>query len=273
MNTTVEPAPSKGLRRTPLLIVGVILVVGGIGAGVALWVLSGSRYEEAVKNLQRAPVGCDTEFNFTGTGTFIFYTETKGEVGELRGDCANTGTQYDHGGDSRVRVSLTLVDKDGKEVDLRRSSGASYDTAGFVGTEIRSLTIDEPAQYTLSVESSEDDFAIAVGRNPKQDADTLKTVAIIVAAVGLVVGGLLIILGMRRRPITSGPATYTTTPYASGPAVGPVVGGPTAPPYTQPAPPPTPPSGPPSGPRFLPPPPPHPAPPPPPPPSPPRPSV
>jgi len=197
MEATVEPPPRKGGRRTPLLIIGLIVLVAGIGTGVALWIASGSQYDEAVKNLQRAPVGCDTEFNFTGTGTFIFYTETKGQLGDMHGDCPNANTDYDHGDDTRVRAQLTLVDKDGEEVDLDRSSGASYDTAGYVGSEVRTLTIDEPGEYTLTVESDDDDFAIAVGRNPKDYADTLKTIAIIVAAVGVVLGGLLILLGTR----------------------------------------------------------------------------
>src|SRR4051794_26188702 len=93
-----QPPPAKGPRRSGLLVLGIVLLLGGIGTGAALFVTSNSQYEDAVKNLQRAPVGCDTEFNFTGTGTFIFYAESKGKVGDLRGDCENAGTNYDHKG-------------------------------------------------------------------------------------------------------------------------------------------------------------------------------
>ncbi|MEO6123377.1 MAG: hypothetical protein ABIR32_06675 [Ilumatobacteraceae bacterium] len=198
------PEPAKGSRRTGLLVVGFILLIGGVAAGIVLYLSSDSQAQDAVKNLQRAPIGCDTEFDFTGTGTFIFYTESVGKIGDLRGDCENTGTDYDHGTD-RIRVSLTLTDDSGDEVDLGRSSGISYDSAGFVGTSIRSVDIDQPGTYTLSVESDDSDFAIAVGRNPNEAGDSLKTTAIIVAAAGLVLGLLFILLGLRRKPATGAP--------------------------------------------------------------------
>lgn len=198
MSYQIAPEQAKGPRRTGLLVLGLILLIGGIAAGIVLVLSSDSKSEEAVKNLQRAPIGCDTEFDFTGTGTFIFYTETVGQIGDISGDCENTDTDYDHG-DDRVRVSLTLTDDRGDEVDLTRRSGVDYDASGFVGTSIRSVEIDEPGTYTLSVESDDDDFAIAVGRNPNEAGDSLKTIAIIVAAAGLVLGLLLIVLGARRR--------------------------------------------------------------------------
>jgi len=208
--------PAKGGRRKGLLILGLLLLVGGVGAGVALFVISGSQYKEAVKNLQRAPVGCDTEFNFTGTGTFVFYAETKGSVGEIRGDCENTDTDYDHGDDS-VRVTLTLVDEDGDEVDLDRRSGVTYDAGGFKGTAVRSVALDRAGDYTLSVESDDSDFTIAVGRNPKEDADSLKTTAIIVAAAGLVLGLLFILLGLRRRPAPAAPSGFGGNSFGAAP--------------------------------------------------------
>jgi len=200
-----------------------VLLIGGIAAGIGLFVVSGSQYEQAVKDFQRAPVGCDTEFTFTGTGTFIFYTETTGAVGDLRGDCDNANRDYERDADDRPRVTLTLVDDDGDEIDLDRNTDASYDKGGFVGTAVREITIDEPAEYTLSVESEDDNFAIAVGRDPKSDADQLKVVAIIVAATGIVLGGLFIVLGLRRRqPVaavatTGVPTAFETTGYPSGP--------------------------------------------------------
>jgi len=244
MSFQVPPTPpAKGARRGGLLGLGVVLLLGGVGTGAALFVTSGSQYEDAVKNLQRAPVGCDTEFNFTGTGTFIFYAESKGEVGSLRGDCENVDTEYDHEG--RIDVDLTLTDADGEEVDLESATGASYDAAGFKGSEINELKLDEPGKYTLSVSSDETDFAIAVGRNPKDDADSMKTIAIAALIAGIVLGLLFIVLGMRRKPV--GPTPGAWAPAGGGniggyqPVSGPPpVGPPTAPPQPawQPAPPP-----------------------------------
>lgn len=264
MSFQAQPTPAKGSRRTGLLVFGLLVLIGGLGAGVALFLASGTQYEDAVKGLQRAPVGCDTEFDFTGTGTFYFYAETQGSIGELRGDCENTGTDYSR--DDVPRVDLTLVDDNGDEVDLDRNSDASYDKGGFVGTSVRSITIDEPGQYVLSVVSDDDDFAVAVGRNPKDDFESAQKIAFVVGGAGLVLGLLLTILGLRRKPAVAGPNTFapgagfspTQTFPTTAPNYGsPTYGGPTAgapgqvpsgpPLYTPPPQSPPPPSPPPPG--------------------------
>jgi hypothetical protein len=240
MSFQAQPTPAKGSRRTGLLVFGLLVLIGGVGAGIGLFLASGTQYEDAVKGLQRAPVGCDTEFDFTGTGTFYFYAESKGSVGDLRGDCENTGTDYSR--NDVPRVDLTLVDDNGDEVDLDRNTDASYDKSGFVGTSVRSLTIDTPGQYVLSVVSDDSDFAVAVGRNPKDDFESAQKIAFIVGGAGLVLGLLLTILGLRRKPAAGGPNAFppgggfpptqtfpTTAPTYAGPNYGgPNYGGPTA---------------------------------------------
>ncbi len=248
--------PTKGARRKGLLGLGIVVLLGGVGAGAALFVTSSSQYEEAVENLQRAPVGCDTEFDFTGTGTFVFYIESKGSIGEIRGDCDNTDTDYDSSDEGRRQVTLTLVDEDGNDKDLDRRSGISYDAGGYIGEAVRSVEIDEPGEYTLTVESDDDEFAIAVGRNPKEDADSLKSIGVIVAAAGLVVGLALILLGLRRKPAPAAPGGFGDgqfAPTGPGGAPGAAFGGPATaaypqygqgPPLVSPVQPPLPPSGP-----------------------------
>lgn len=236
MQHQTQTPPAKGPRRKGLLGLGVVVLLGGVGAGAALFVTSGSQYEDAVKSLQRAPVGCDTEFNFTGTGTFIIYAETKGTVGTLRGDCENTDASYDHG-TGRISVDLTLTNSNGDDVKLGRASGASYDKAGFVGTEVRELTIDTAGTYTLSVVSDDSDFTIAVGRNPKDDFDSMQKIAIGAAIAGVVIGGLFIILGMRRKAAPASPAPFGT-PGGYNPAGFAPVGQAASPPGWTPAPPP-----------------------------------
>lgn len=200
----VPAEPSRGSRRKGTLGIGLLLLLGGVGAGAALFVNAGSQYKEAVVNLQRAPVGCDTELDFTGTGTFIMYIESKGRVGQLRGDCENSNTDYEReAGASRPVVALTLVDANGDEVDLKRTTDASYDVGGFVGNSTKSVTIDEPAKYTLSVESDDTDFAIAIGRDPKSDFEQQRLIALVVAGAGLLIGGLLTVLGLRRTAAAS----------------------------------------------------------------------
>ncbi len=211
-----QPSPAAAPpRRTGLLVLGVILLIVGVGVGVVLFLSSSSHYDDAVKGLQRAPIGCDTEFKFTGTGTFYFYAETKGKIGELRGDCENINSSYDHASSTVPSVDLTLVDGNGDDVKLSRSTSASYDTAGFKGQAIRSLQLDAPGDYTLSVSSDATDFAIAVGRDPKSDADSSRNIAIAVLAAGVVLGALFIILGLRRKPAPAG-APGTAYPTAGG---------------------------------------------------------
>ncbi len=232
LSQTVPPA--KGARRKGTLGVGVLLLLGGVGGGAALFANATSQYKEAITNLQRAPVGCDTELDFTGTGTFTFYVETKGKVGKLRGDCENTETDYARpAGAALPVVALTLTDSDGNEVALTRTKGSSYDAGGFVGTAVRKTTTSKPATYTLSVDSEDSDFSVAIGRDPKSDFDKAKLIALGMAGAGLIVGGLLMVLGLRRKAagtITMGPfgGTSDGTPVHN-------VDGQLAPPLWEPA--------------------------------------
>jgi hypothetical protein len=243
MSFQTQPTPpAKGARHSGLLVLGIVVLLGGIGAGIGLFIVGGSHYENAVKNLQRAPVGCDTEFNFTGTGTFVFYTESKGKIGTLHGDCQSTGATYSHSG--KITLDLTMVDSAGNDVKLASASGASYDKGGFVGNEVRTLKIDKPGKYVLSVASDDTDFAIAVGRNPKAQADKATSTAIGALVIGVVLGGLLLILGLRRKPVAaqsagwnpSGGGNIGTYQPVVAPPVGSSPGGPppAGPPVGQP---------------------------------------
>jgi hypothetical protein len=192
-----------------VLLVGLVLLIGGVGGGAAAYSRATTQYKQAVVNLQRGPVGCDTDLDFTGTGTFTFYIETKGKVGTLHGDCANSDATYSRRAGSRLPVvTLTLTDADGNEVDLARATGSSYDVGGYTGTSTRSVTIKKPARYTLGVDSDDTDFAISIGRDPKSDFDKLKMIALGAAGVGLLLGGLLTLLGLRRKV-----ATVTMPPF------------------------------------------------------------
>ena len=130
-----------------------------------------SNYKDAVKSLARAPVGCTTTLVFDKPATFTVYIETKGKLGELSGDCEAIGSTYSHPGDKLPKVSMTLVDSNGDEVDLQRGVTATYDIDGYVGTAVRTVNIEEAGTYHLNVESDETDFAVAIGKNPKDDND------------------------------------------------------------------------------------------------------
>ncbi len=237
----VPPAP-KGERRKGLIVLGLILLVGGVLGGGAMVAKSASNYEDAVKSLARAPVGCTTTLVFDEPSTFTVYIETKGKLGELSGDCEANGAEYDYPGDKLPRVSLTLVDSNGDEVDLERGVTASYDVGGYVGTAVRTMEIEQAGTFRLNVESDDSGFAIAIGKNPKDDSELLKTVGGATALGGFVLGLTLLLVGLRRRrpdaatadlrgPVAPTPG-WSPGPYATVPTAPP------APPGFGPAPPP-----------------------------------
>lgn len=190
---------AKGKRRKALMVLGLVLLLGGLAGGGAILSKSISNYEDAVKALARAPVGCTTTLVFDEPATFTVYTETKGKVGELSGDCEANGSDYSHSGDKLPKVSMTLVDSNGDEIDMPRGGTASYDVGGYVGTGVRTLKIDDAGTYRLNVESDESDFAVAIGKNPKADSDLLAAIGLGVGLGGFVIGLTCLLLGLRRR--------------------------------------------------------------------------
>ena len=109
-------APRKGKRRKGLIILGLVLFVVGLVGGGAVVAKSVMNYEDAVKSMARAPVGCTTTLVFDKPATFTVYTETKGKLGDLGGDCESNGGSYEHTGDKLPKVSVTLEDPNGDSV-------------------------------------------------------------------------------------------------------------------------------------------------------------
>lgn len=215
----VAPSGGRGLRT-----VGLLLAVLGLVGGAVLFVFSGREPERAVKGFARAPGGCRTTLKFDDTGTFTLFVETKGKVGNLSGDCAGADQDYDR--DDEPDIELTLIDEDDEEVDLDRVSEPDYDTGDFVGTAVRTFDVDAAGTYRLRVESSDNDFAIAVGKDPDGAQGLMRLGAVLAAAGGVLLGLLLWLLGRRRRPtaaVASGPPSIPLTgavyepPYVGGP--------------------------------------------------------
>ncbi len=235
---------AKGSRRKGLLLLGIVVLVAGLIGGLAIVGVAQSTYSDAVANLARVPVGCETELDASETASFVVYVETKGEIGDLRGDCDNVGTDYERDDEPDVDVAVFEGDD---EIDIERYDDTSYDIDGFVGTAIGRVELEEGTTYTVSVESDDTDFAIAFGHDPKGDADSASAIGLIVAAAGLLIGIVLIILGLRRRPAPPSPGIPAFTPTTPGtPAFGtpdptapiPPVPGPGVPTFTPPGSPP-----------------------------------
>jgi hypothetical protein len=217
--------------------IGIGVPVVGVLLGVVLWLVAGSRYDDAVGALAPVPIGCTTTLAFDRTGTYTFYVETKGEVGEIDGDCVTDDRTYDVDAADAPRVSLTLVDEQGDEVDLDRADGPSYDRDGHRGVGIRTVDIDEPGDYQLTATSNdaEPEIVVRVGRDPADGVTALRLASIASIVVGVVVG-LLLLLVVGRRP-TPAPTGPTGPRWPDGriqtvPLAPPAANPPTAPPYT-----------------------------------------
>ena len=192
-------------RRGWMLVVGLLLLVGLVGAALALWIAAGDRRAENVAGFARAPVGCDTTLDFESTGPFVLYIETTGELQALAGAC-DAELQYDRDADDVPQVELTLRDPDGDDVELGDAREVSYDVNGFVGVSVHEVQIDTPGDHVLTVApAGGDPFAIAVGRSPDEGVALLRWAAIVAAFVGLVVGGLFLVLASRRPAATATP--------------------------------------------------------------------
>ena len=200
----IEPT-SRSNKRKRFLLLGLASLVVGLVAALGLTIASRNQYADAVGKLQRAPVGCDTEFDFTQTGVFILYLETQGHIGSIRGDCVAAESAYSRTDANRPRVSLLLAAESLDKIGLDRTKAASYIADGFVGQAFREVTIDKPGIYTLSVESAETDFAIAIGRNPRNDTQGLKKLGLALGLGGLLLGALLALVGLRSASGTKTP--------------------------------------------------------------------
>ena len=212
------------------LIAGIVVLVVGIGAGVGLWLGSNARLDEAVDGLARGPVGCDTVLDFDETGDYIVFIETKGAIDEGRGDCgADSSVAWS--GDELPDATVTLTGPDGDEIDIAPDDGVDYDAGGSQGSSIGTVTIEQPGDHLLRVESDDEGFYVTIGRNPNDGVTLMRVGALALLVAGIVVGVLLIVTG-RRRGDAAAPAPAAWVP------TGPAPGWPSSPPGF-PAPPPT----------------------------------
>lgn len=220
-------------KRTKMIVLGVAVVVVGLAVAIALWMAGGSRRTDAVASLARAPIGCDTTLDFSEAGEYLVFVESKGTFADVRGDCDASG-DYELGS-SRPAIDITVLDPDGRQLDLADRSGTvSYSTSEYVGRSVLALEVDEPGDHVMRVESAgAAEFAVAVGRDPNSGVALLRGAAVAVGLLGLVVGLLLaIVAGRKRQP--AGPHWTPAQPQGSWPQGQ----QPGQPPYQQPGQPP-----------------------------------
>jgi hypothetical protein len=223
---------TKRMGRGAVLL-GLFLLLAGIAGAVVLYLLSGQQRDDAIRDLARAPAGCDTTLAFSDTGTFYIYTEHLGRLDTLDGDCE---TPDEYSSDADVAPRIRLHDDEGGEVELDRLDDEFTYTLGdtFAATARRQFEIETIGDYILTVESDDgNDFVVAVGRDPADAANMMKLGALGAGVAGVVMGLGLVLVGIRRgrrwrRTLT----VYTARPpgWSDGAPM------PTGPPVMQPPP-------------------------------------
>lgn len=231
---------SLARRGRALIVLGVVLVVLGLVGAAALSLVARSRVESTVRDLARAPVGCDTTLDFSASGTFVVYVETVGRMDELVGGC-DAPSRYDRKGAALPDVAVEVVDPAGRQVDIGSTDHAAYDLAGYRATPLGEIAIDEVGRHVVRVTSPESDFVVSVGRDPFAAGRPVTVAAIVLAGAFVLAGGILATVGVLRGrglpPSTTSPPAAEPRP-ADEPWRRPVtpVEPPTAPPPTPPPP-------------------------------------
>ena len=224
-----QPGGSVG-RRGWMLVAGVVVLIGLLGAAAGLWFAAGERRSDNVASFARAPVGCNTTLDFEATGTFVLYIETRGEFDQLAGECDAEQT-YDRNPEDVPELDAVLIDPEGAVIDFDDVKAVGYDVDGFVGTAVRSVEIETPGDHVLTVAPTDGEpFAVAIGRSPDEGVGLLRAGAIAAAIAGLVLGGVFLVLGSRSAPTPVAPPAAWTPDSQAWPASPP--GFPMPPPTT-----------------------------------------
>lgn len=171
--------------------------VATFGVGMIMAVIGVQRDQAVIEDLVRSPVGCVSTIDITSAGRFYVYVETKGQVGDL-GPCNNDSFDYEFSAAPDVDVRLQSVD--GETVDLRPDDSIEYANIDFEGQSVLTFFVDQPGSYVVTVESSESQAVVAIGRN----ASTMDGVwlvggaTLVMVALALLLVTLMIMRSNRR---------------------------------------------------------------------------
>lgn len=218
---TATVVPPGRRRGRALIVGGVVAVVVGLVAAAALSLVARHRVDATVRDLARAPVGCDTTLEFSTTGTFVVYVEIAGRMDDLAGGC-DAPARYDRRAAPTPPVDVALVDPSGRDVALGPTDAASYDVAGFRGEPLGEISIDDAGRHVVRVTSPEGGFVVAVGRDPTGAGVVLTAMALAVAAAGVLGGGAATAVGVVRSRRDPPPDPAASPPPPVGPPGSPL---------------------------------------------------
>lgn len=187
-----------------LIAAGVVVLIVGLLTAAGLWYSAGQRRDDAVRNLARAPIGCVTTLDFAEPGRYLLFFETRGEIGDIVGDCGEAG-EFEWTGASPPSTTVTLTDPEGRPVGFDSVGGISYDAAGSSGSAVQQFSVDTPGDHLMTVDAAPEGFAVAVGRDPNDGVALLRAGAALALAAGVVIGGAMFVLAARRTPVPPGP--------------------------------------------------------------------
>jgi len=176
---------------------GFILLFAGLIGGGVLFVLSLHRHDKAIENFARAGVGCTTSLEFSKSGTFYVYQETAGTFDPQEIGCEPQATP-----DQAFSVKFSGP----SPVSPRPDDSISYDTGDFTGASLARFEVTQSGTYEIVVGGDSTDVWAAIGRDPSDNVDEMRQGAIIIAAIGVVLGGLLLALAGWRSKRASTPS-------------------------------------------------------------------
>ena len=204
-------------KQSAMFGTGLAVLIVGLLAAVGLWYAADQRQSDGVRNLARAPSGCDTTLDFEAVGEFTMYIETAGHFDvPIAGDCAVDGT-YGVLGESLPAVSLEMTSPAGDDVVLANASGTTYDVDGFAGESIRTFSVETPGDHILRVDVAGDSdvrLVVAVGKDPSDGVGMMQLGAVLAALAGLVIAGAVMIAS--RRSPKPAPGGAVAAPWPTG---------------------------------------------------------
>ena len=214
---SAAPSPvARGARRTGLLIAGTVVLVAALVSAVTCAIVARVAQNAAVADLARAASGCTTTIDVVEPGTYAVFLESRGRLRGLSGGCPFPEGRFRSFATS-ADVELSVTGDDDGTASVRRVSGNGYDLGDRVGARIASLDVSTPGRLELTVTSGDERAVVAIGIDPSDVARPWLVGAGAVLIVGVLVGGLLLAVGLRRRPVPSITAIGDTGVSNSGP--------------------------------------------------------
>ena len=216
--------------------IGGLLVAVGVIGGLVLALAGFLNLKNAIEDFGRFRItdgAGQATVIFEKPDTYSIYYESKSRVCEDVADSGGACTTADVSGESDPPAQLEVsISNESGALDVQDSdSSFTYSFGDFSGTEVKTVRVDEPGSYEMTVETRrEGDFAIALGQDVVSLTWPWIVGALAVGAIGLLLGLLAIIVtavkrGRRKRAAAMEASTrypaateYTAPPVPVGAA-------------------------------------------------------